>query len=386
MNLGHKMRQMRQMRGLTAVALAKQARVTPGFISQLEYSQTVPSLQTLQRVAAALDVSLTYFLLDASQQPQVVRHRERQRLPLAHQGARLWLLSPLPSQHLEVALLELPPGAVFWSTTRAQEGQQCHLVVHGTVRADYGDHTYGLEEGDSILWDGTLPYRIENTGNDEAQLVIAMAPASLWKQAGEEAQPATPGQVAGLAPARRAPPPRPHPPAAPGDHSRPFAYEHIKDRPKLLLAMTGLTQAAFERLCGEFAHAWEAWGRPQAPGHLAQGKADRADTSLGTIADKLLFILYYVKAHPFQEILAFEFNMTQGTANQWIHLLSGVLKHALEAGGHLPRGTEHPPGRLPELVRPPKAHQEVLSTEIARGLHHFRALYKQSGRVPPACG
>src|SRR5215831_13791577 len=76
MNLGHKMRQMRQMRGLTAVALAKQARVTPGFISQLEYSQTVPSLQTLQRVAAALDVSLTYFLLEESRQPQVVRQRQ----------------------------------------------------------------------------------------------------------------------------------------------------------------------------------------------------------------------------------------------------------------------------------------------------------------------
>src|SRR5262245_49590155 len=54
MNLGKKIRHMRQMRGLTAVALAKYARVTPGFINQLEYSQTVPSLQTLQRVADVL--------------------------------------------------------------------------------------------------------------------------------------------------------------------------------------------------------------------------------------------------------------------------------------------------------------------------------------------
>jgi len=185
MNLGQKMRHMRQVRGLTAVALAKQARVTPSFISQLEYSQTVPSLQTLQRVATALDVSLTYFLLDASRPPQVVRHRERPSLPLAHQGARLWLLSPLPAQHLELALLELPPGAVVWSTACAQEGQQCHLVVHGSVRADYGDHTYSLAEGDSILWDGAMPHRLENNGHDEAQLVIAMAPAALWKQAGE---------------------------------------------------------------------------------------------------------------------------------------------------------------------------------------------------------
>src|SRR5437764_13351932 len=174
MNLGQKIRRMREVRGLTAVALAKQARVTPGFISQLEYSQTVPSLQTLQRVAAALDVSLTYFLLEESRQPQVVRQQQRQMMHQGHTGARLWLLSPLPPQHLELALLELPRGAVSWSTVRAQEGQQCHLVLQGTVRADYANHTYRLEEGDSILWDATTPYRLENIGTDAAHLLIAM--------------------------------------------------------------------------------------------------------------------------------------------------------------------------------------------------------------------
>ena len=187
MNVGKKIRRMRQARGLTAVELARRSRVTTGFISQLEYSQTVPSLQTLQRVAAALDVSLTYFLLEESLQPQVVRQRERPSIHLGHDGARVWLLSPLPAQHLELALLELPPGAVSWSTARAHEGQQCHLVWQGTVRADYGDNTYRLEEGDSILWDGTMPYRLENIGTNDARLLIAMAPASLWKHAGEEA-------------------------------------------------------------------------------------------------------------------------------------------------------------------------------------------------------
>jgi len=186
MNLGQKIRHLRQVRGLTAVALAKHARVTTGFISQLEHSDTVPSLQTLQRVAAALDVSVTYFLLEASQQPQVVRKRERQLLHLGPDGSLLWLLSPLPPQHLEVALLELPPGGVSWSTARAQEGQQCHVVLHGSVRVDYGDHTYKLDEGDTIRWDGTRPYRLENTGTDAARLLIAMAPASLWKQGEEE--------------------------------------------------------------------------------------------------------------------------------------------------------------------------------------------------------
>jgi transcriptional regulator with XRE-family HTH domain len=187
MNLGKKLRRMRQARGLTAVELAQRARVTTGFISQLEHSQTVPSLQTLQRIAAVLGVSLTYFLLEETLQPQVVRKQERPILHLGHDGACVALLSPLPAQHLELALCALPPGAVSWSTARSHAGQQCHLLLQGTVRADYGDKTYHLEEGDSILWEGTLPYRLENIGTDEARLLIATAPASLWKQAEEEA-------------------------------------------------------------------------------------------------------------------------------------------------------------------------------------------------------
>jgi transcriptional regulator with XRE-family HTH domain len=191
MHLGKKLRRMRQARGLTAVELAKRARVTTGFLSQLEHSQTVPSLLTLQRIAAVLGVSLTYFFLEENLQPQVVRKQERHIMHRGHNGACVSLLSPLPSRHLELALLELPPGAVVWSTARSHAGQQCHLLVQGTVRADYGDNTYRLEEGDSILWEGTLPYRLENIGTSKARLLIATAPASLWQQAEEEASKGT---------------------------------------------------------------------------------------------------------------------------------------------------------------------------------------------------
>ena len=62
---------MRQARGLTAVELAKRAKVTTSFLSQLEPSQTGPSLPTLQHLAAVLGVWLTYRLLAENLQPQV---------------------------------------------------------------------------------------------------------------------------------------------------------------------------------------------------------------------------------------------------------------------------------------------------------------------------
>jgi mannose-6-phosphate isomerase-like protein (cupin superfamily) len=106
----------------------------------------------------------------------VVRKRERHIVHLEDRQLRASFLSPWPPQDLELVLLELPPGKVAWAKSRSHEGQECRLVLKGTLRAYYGEKTYLLEEGDSILWNGTVPHRIENVGDGEAQLLIALTP------------------------------------------------------------------------------------------------------------------------------------------------------------------------------------------------------------------
>jgi transcriptional regulator with XRE-family HTH domain len=169
MNLGKRLADLRRKRGLATGELAARAKVTSGFISQLEHNKTSPSLTTLQRVAAALDVPLTYLLLEDDLRPQVVRQHERQVI----------------SQQLELVVLDLPRGTVSWPQSRSHEGQECHLVLRGTIRAYYGEESYLLDEGDSILWDGTVPHRMENVGEGAAQLLIALAPAAFLGHAEE---------------------------------------------------------------------------------------------------------------------------------------------------------------------------------------------------------
>jgi len=118
-----------------------------------------------------------------------------------------------------------------------------------------------------------------------------------------------------------------------------FTYSEIKFNAVLLLAMTSLTSMEFEKLIPYFKKALDY--------HIRETYIDRADrkrkyggganeSTLIDIEDKLLFILYYCKAYPLQEILAYEFGMEQSTANVWIHTLSEVLKMALNDAGYLP--------------------------------------------------
>jgi transcriptional regulator with XRE-family HTH domain len=179
MNLGKRIQDLRRRRELTTGELAARVQVTSGFISQLEHSKTDPSLQTLQRVAAALQVSLSYLLFDDDLKPQVIRKDARHVVHMGNDGPRASILSPLPSRHLELVLLELPPGGVSWTKGQFHDGHECHLVVQGKVRASYGGERYLLDKGDSIFWDSAAPHGMENIGDEVALIVMASTPPAL---------------------------------------------------------------------------------------------------------------------------------------------------------------------------------------------------------------
>ena len=108
-----------------------------------------------------------------------------------------------------------------------------------------------------------------------------------------------------------------------------FSYQQVQEHPKLLLAMTSLTHAEFQQLLSHFQYAWDQYVQQHYVDRDDRQRrygAGRSEAPLVTLEDKLLFILYYIKVYPLQEILAFEFGMVQSTANEWIHILSEVLK------------------------------------------------------------
>ena len=57
------------------------------------------------------------------------------------------------------------------------------------------------------------------------------------------------------------------------------------------------------------------------------------------MADKLLFILSYLKHNPIQELQGQLFGMSPSNANKWIHLLHAVSNQAIAAHALLPSRT-----------------------------------------------
>jgi len=107
----------------------------------------------------------------------------------------------------------------------------------------------------------------------------------------------------------------------------------IRDE-RQMKALTGLSQAQFDHLLSVFSALYqtpqqktyeagvESGTRRRKPGGGSKGK-------LPTMAEKLLFVLYYYKTYPTFDVLGTQFEMARSKANENLHKLSPILYDTL---------------------------------------------------------
>lgn len=128
-------------------------------------------------------------------------------------------------------------------------------------------------------------------------------------------------------------------------------YEKLAGKHHVFQQLTGLSQQAFLEFLPAFEAAEERAraDRDQqrsTPRQRKQGGGRKP--SLPTPADRFLFILFYFKIYPIQDVQAFFFGLSQAQAWDWIHRLTPVLNQALGAEQHLP---EREPARMEQVLR-----------------------------------
>lgn len=170
MSLGSRIRQTRTQKAITLQALAERSGLSKGFLCQLENDKASPSLQALEKLAAGLSVPVAYLFITPEEQIHVVREAERQVYRVGPDGLTVKLLSA-NRRNLKMMLVELPPGAATGGDQHAHEGEECHLVLSGTVRFLQADESVDLKAGDSLHWNGFVPHRVENIGAELARVV-----------------------------------------------------------------------------------------------------------------------------------------------------------------------------------------------------------------------
>ena len=116
-------------------------------------------------------------------------------------------------------------------------------------------------------------------------------------------------------------------------------FDTILRNERRLRAFTGLDSATFTNFLPHFTLAMQRYlDRTTLDGYLREG--DRAITyansPLPTPADRLLFILTYLKQNAIQQVHGQVFDMSQPNVSKWVRLLLDILETALASQSLLP--------------------------------------------------
>lgn len=116
-------------------------------------------------------------------------------------------------------------------------------------------------------------------------------------------------------------------------------YAKLERQPRVFQSLTGLSLAAFAQLLPAFEQAYIAAqdaADAQRPQARERQRGGGRKATLATLADKLVFILFYFRMYPTQVAQGFFFGISQGQACTWIHYLTPLLNQALGHEQQLP--------------------------------------------------
>jgi transcriptional regulator with XRE-family HTH domain len=176
MSLGSRIRQTRTQKAITLQELSDRSGLSKGFICQLENDKASPSLQALEKLSGALGISIAYLFLTPEEKIHVVRESERPEYRIGSEGMLIQLLSA-NRRSLKMMVMELPPGVVAGGDSHAHEGEECHLVLAGSVRYSQGGQSVVLKPGDSLHWNGFVAHRVENIGTIPVRILCVTSGA-----------------------------------------------------------------------------------------------------------------------------------------------------------------------------------------------------------------
>jgi transcriptional regulator with XRE-family HTH domain len=186
LELGSEIRALRLQAGLTLQRLGRAAGVSQSLLSQIERGLASPSITTLRRIAAALDVPIATLFLGSAEASSgetdrlgrrlVVRRHERKSLHVPRSKIAYELLTPDLNRRVEFIWIEYEPGAVTVPAPMSHAGEENALCLEGSVVVTIDGQEFVLNTGDSISFDSGRPHQVENRTDERALLVSAITP------------------------------------------------------------------------------------------------------------------------------------------------------------------------------------------------------------------
>jgi hypothetical protein len=122
-----------------------------------------------------------------------------------------------------------------------------------------------------------------------------------------------------------------------------YSLTTLRNQPSTFLSLTALRQEEFDHLLGFFSPLWQSYHRYydlKGKRRIIPKFKSAANSSLPSDADKLFFILCFLKNNALQTFTGFAFGLSQSKTSQWVNLLLPLLEKSLQQAHQLPARTQ----------------------------------------------
>ena len=176
MDIGGKIRELRNLKGLTQEELADRAELTKGFISQVERNLTSPSIAALMDSVQCLGTTAGDFFNEAPEEQIVFgQHDYFEKEDPEYGNLVKWIIPNAQKNGMEPILLTLTPGGSTWPDN-PHEGEEFGYIISGSLSIHLGNKVYSAKKGESFYYTADKKHFL--TSKNGATLIWVSAPPS----------------------------------------------------------------------------------------------------------------------------------------------------------------------------------------------------------------
>ncbi len=173
-DVGSQLLRLRQARGFSLRALAKECGLSVNAISRIERGESSPTVSSLQRLAGTLNVQVTEFF-EAKPEHSTILVRGNQRLRTRGDGLIIESLGTgLHGQSMGPFLMTLMPGASGAEEPITHGGEEFVYCLEGEVDCSIQGEWQRLKAGDSLLFLASQEHFCRNTSLEKTRLLLVV--------------------------------------------------------------------------------------------------------------------------------------------------------------------------------------------------------------------
>lgn len=174
-----KIRSLRKSKEVTLDRLAKMTGLTKGYLSQIENSTKSPPFSTLDKIAFALGVDITYFFANNGNEQTdakitIIRPEERKKV--APGGLRRGygyesLAYKKAGKNMEPYLITVDSQG---RGTFKHDGEEFLHILDGVLEFTFGGKRYVVNPGDSLYFDSGIEHSGKAVGNNKVKMLCVI--------------------------------------------------------------------------------------------------------------------------------------------------------------------------------------------------------------------